>query len=77
MPALRNTPDMFYRYPAGTLTDGQQYLDISAAVAAQAGSTLDPGETVTVGSIEVRMRYRQAPPAAAFSLWATTGVAAP
>jgi hypothetical protein len=71
--AIENNPDRRFMQPTGITPTGQQYLDISAQVAAAAGGTLDVGETVRVPAIEVYMRYRANPTDNLFSLWATTG----
>lgn len=72
---LGTTAKYWLAHPEGKLPDDVPYVDLTAMVAGKlgAGVGLAPGQSVTVGEVEVLSRDRVAPAAGQFELWATPG----
>jgi hypothetical protein len=70
---LQSSTNLYYVRPTGHLENGTPYLDLTEAVAEKlgAGAALQPGQEVIVDGVEVFSAGRAAPPASAWSLWAT------
>lgn len=72
---LGTTAKYWLARPEGKLPDEVPYVDLTALVAGKLGEGvgLAPGQSVTVGEVEVKSRDRVAPPTGQFELWATPG----
>ena len=70
---LHPAASLYYPHPAGTLSDGLSYVDLSgAAMARVAGGVIRPGQRlVLTNAVEIYSLTRTPPPNSQFELWAT------
>jgi len=70
---LHPATSLYYPHPAGTLSDGLSYVDLSgAAMARVAGGVIRPGQRlVLTNAVEIYSLTRTPPPNSQFELWAT------
>ena len=68
---LHSSSNLHFVSPAGTLTNGWPYVDLTAALLPQLGANgeLQAGQSAVVDGIEVYTRDRSAPSATNFEFW--------